>query len=274
MLALLKPHQYSVSMRNVRVSADSWNRMIAHPMIKDSKDETPLIIWGNMTKEVEVAPEDMRPRCTGDNIQSIYALQVDYDSGLTIAQFQRDYARYSYQLYTSYSYGFKQGDRFRVIFPLAEPIYIDWLVAPVKEILHSFAPEADPTCWDRGHWQCLPCIRSADAPYVYEQHQGERLSFARDNFAELASEYKEGAHWRKEISEADRDPNANHTGALRKAQELIGNAVEGERNRTMWSTLCWLKSKVGADYGEVVGLTPPVGMEEEFRSMVDRLFMS
>lgn len=271
MNVLIKPNQFSTGMMRSSIDAASWNRLIANPIIKADKTYAPLVIWGDMVRNPEL-DADGCARCTGDNVSRIRCLQVDYDSSISIDTFKRDYSRYSYQLYTSYSHGFKPGHRFRVIFPLAEPIMVSWLVPPVKEKMNEVFPEVDITCFDRAHWQILPCKRSEDAPYVYEQHQGERLSFARERFADIASEYKDGAHWRREIAEADRDPNANHSGALRKAQELLSNAIEGERNRTMYSVLCWLKSKVGADYGEAVSLVPPIGMEDEFRSMVTRIF--
>lgn len=271
MIVLCKPRKESTCMKRMEVTTESWNRLIANPMIRSDKSSAPLVIWGNMVARPELDEYGL-PRCTGDNVERMFALQVDVDNGCTIDSFVRDYHRYSFQLYTSYSYGFKEGDRFRVIFPLKEALYTRWLVPPVKQTLISLFDMCDVTCFDKGHWQILPCVSSAEAPYRYIQHDGERLSFASDNFAKVAAEYSEEYHWRREIAEADRDPNANHSGALRYAQTKLDSASVGERNRTMFSVLGWLKNKVNATYSEVIALKPPMGMEVEFNSMVSRLF--
>lgn len=272
MLALLKPNQYSRTMRYVDVTADQWRRRIEAPLVMPAKDDAPLIIWGNMTPTVEVDPETRQPRCIGDNIEKLYALQIDIDSGTTIDNFVKDFSRYSFQLYTSFSYGFKEGDRFRVIFPLKEPLYTKHLVPPVKEILRDLFHEADSTCFDKGHWQIVPCIRSKDAPYRYIRHDGERLSFATDNFAKVAEEYKDEAHWRREIAEADRDPNANHQHALDYVQKIFDATLEGARDKTVYAKIRWLRDDVGCTYSEAISLRPPAGFDEEYRLKVNKLY--
>lgn len=269
---LLKPNQYSKHMRYCTVTTDKWNRLIASPMVRENKDEAPLSIWGAMTGKVMLDPETMYPRCIAENLLCMYALQIDVDAGQTIDEFVRDYHRYSFQLYTSYSHGFKPNDRFRAIFPLAEPLYVEWLVRPVKDILLSMFDQIDETCCDRCHWQILPCIRAKDAPYRYLQHDGERLSFARDDFAKIAREYKEDSHWKREIAEADRDPRDNHDGAIRWVQNVLNETQEGSRNRTSYSKLMWLKQTVGATYGEVLALRAPAGFEDEFAKMIERIY--
>lgn len=272
MICLLKPNTYSSYMKKVNVDSTSWNRLIANPMVLDDKANCPLMIWGKMADMVEIDEDSGMPRCTGANIEKIYALQVDFDSGMTIKTFRRDYARYSYQLYTSYNYGFKPSDRFRVLFPLKEPIYISHLVPPVKQILKDFAPEADVSCWDRGHWQCLPCVRSKDAPYEFEQHDGVRLSFALDDFAKLASEYSEVADARRSFAEADRNPNDSHEGALRSVQKVFDETTEGQRDIVVYRKLNWLKN-IGCTYNEVISLNPPAGFDAEYAAKVKRLFL-
>lgn len=272
MLALLKPNQYSRTMRYVDVTADAWSRMIESPMIMPNKDEAPLYIWGTMTSTVEVDPEDRMPRCIGANIEKIYALQIDIDSGTTIDNFVKDFSRYSFQLYTSFSYGFKDGDRFRVIFPLKEPIYTEHLVPPVKEILRDLFHEADSTCFDKGHWQIAPVIRSKDAPYRYIRHDGERLSFARDNLAKVAEEYKDKAEWKRKIDEADWKPGSDHSKALAYVQSVFDKTQEGSRDTTVYSKLRWLRDDVGVTYSEAISLRAPAGFDDKYRAKVDKMF--
>lgn len=273
MKTMCKPNQYSTWMAYVDISTDVWNRLITDPRVLPSKDAAPLLIWGRMCDTVEMDPVYMKPRCIGDNVYKMYALQVDVDGGYPISWFERDYSKYSYQLYTSYSHTFKEGgDRYRAIFPLAEPLYVKHLVKPVKDILHDFLPMVDRTCFDKAHWQIIPCIRAKDAPYEYRQHDGKRLSFKGENFAKIAEEYSEVAEARRSFMEADRDPSANHGGALEYVQRIFDETTEGSRNSTVYAKLMWLRDSVGCTANEVINLRPPIGFDDEFNRMVQRLF--
>lgn len=258
-------------MRYSQISTEAWNHLIANPIVRADKDAAPLSIWGRMADTVELDPAYNQARCTAENVGTLFALQIDVDNGCRIDEFVRDYHRYSFQLYTSYSYGFKPGDRFRAVFPLKEPINTQWLVPPVKDNLIHIFDMCDVSCFDRAHWQCLPCVRAKDAPYKYLQHYGERLSFASENFEKMAAEYQDDAHWRREIRKADYTTRP-HGGALKKAQQILDEAVEGSRNRTMYSVLRWLKDKVQVDESEVYELTPPYDCDNEWLHMIVRIF--
>lgn len=271
MFLLLKPHQYSTYMQYAKISRDGWNQLIQHPYVIADKDAAPLSIWGRMSPTVDVDPAHNQARCTAENVGTLFALQVDIDNGCKMDEFVKCYHRYSFQLYTSYGYGFKEGDRFRAIFPLKEPLNTQWLVPPVKDNLIKLFDMCDVSCFDRAHWQILPCVRAKDAPYKYLQHDGERLSFASENFEKMAADYQDDAHWRREIRKADYSIRP-HAGALKKAQELLDNAAEGSRNRTMYSVLRWLKDKVQIDENEVYELIPPADMDDEWTHMIVRLF--
>ncbi len=269
---LLKPHQYSTYMRYAAITTDGWNRLISNPPVIPNKDEAPLLIWGKMQPMVEIDPVSQKPRCIADNVGIMYCIQADIDNGCKIEEFVRDFHRYSFQLYTTTGYGIKEGDRFRVIFPLAEPIMCEWLVKPVKDRLKWFFSMCDSSCFDQAHWQIIPCILSKNAPYRFMQHEGERLSFKSDNFAQMAQDYKDSAHWKREIAEADRDPSSNHQGALNYVQKIFDETMEGSRDRTVYSHIMWLKETVGCDYGEVVSLRAPIGFDREYIKKVDRLY--
>lgn len=258
-------------MRYSQISTEAWDRLIASPLVREDKSSAPLIIWGHMADSLEIDPAYNQPRCIAKNVGTLFALQIDVDNGCKIDEFVKDYHRYSFQLYTSYSYTFKPGDRFRAIFPLKEPIETSWLVPTVKAKLMELFSICDESCFDKSHWQILPCIRAKDAPYRYIQHQGERLSFASENFEKMADEYQDDAHWRREIRKADYTTRP-HGGALKKAQQILDEAVEGSRNRTMYSVLRWLKDKVQVDESEVYELTPPYDCDDEWLHMIVRIF--
>lgn len=265
---ILKRKKETTAMSYCNITKEQWDNLLEHPPVREDKSLAPLAIWGRMTPTVELN-EYGEPRCIGANVLDMYALQIDVDSGCSIDSFISDYHRYRFSLYTSYSYGYKQGERFRVIFPLKERLYTDWLVRPVKDYLVELFPMSDVTCFDRGHFQILPCVREKGAPYKYIRHDGELLSFAHQKFADMASEYSESAHWKREISEADRDPYAKHDAMIAKAQTAFDNATEGTRDKTVYGWLRWLKGK-GCTYAEVSRLRPPSGFEEEFNNKLRR----
>ena len=273
MISLLKPFNGCSYMEQVRVTTEQWNRLIKNPLVIDDKHDAPLMIFGSMADYVEIDKESGQPRCTGANIEEIYALPVDIDNGCTMEMFERDFHKYSYQLYTTYSWhNGKEGDRFRVFFPLKEPIKVKWLEGPVKQYLRNLFSMADQSCFDRGHWQVLPCVGSRENDYRYVQHQGELLSFAHKDFAKMWEEYKEEAHWKREIAEADRDPSSNHKGALQHVQQVFDVTYEGSRDRTVYSKIKWLRDDVGCTYDEVICLRPPMGFEREYIDKVNKMY--
>jgi hypothetical protein len=255
------------------MTASEWNHLIANPMVIPEKKQAPLATWGSMVSRPEIDPPSGYPRCTGANIEELYALSVDVDNGLPMTDFERTFHRYSYQLWTTYSWhNGKEGDRYKVVFPLKEHIKVKWLEGPVKKYLIDFFNMADKTCFDRGHWQVLPCVQSRDKDYRYVQHQGELLSFAHENFEKMWTEYKEDFHWRREIAEADRDLGDNHEGALRHIQTVFDSTTEGSRDTTVYKSIMWLKDTVGSSYNEVISLRPPYGFDTEYMRKVDRLY--
>ena len=186
---LLKPNQFCKHMVPCSITSEEWLRILREPPVFSDKTKAPLAIYGTMAGNPEpVQVRGMnRPRCTGNNVESIYALQLDYDSGKTIRQFYEQYSKYRFTLYTSYSYGFKENDRFRVVLPLATPMPCNLLQnRRVKANIMWHFPGVDPSCADRGHWQILPCIRAKGAPYLFAQNKDGELWGGDDFWAEYA----------------------------------------------------------------------------------------
>lgn len=175
MRLLLKPHQFSRTMQAVTATGRQWLDLFENPPVIPDKTRAPLAIFGTMVADPELDPDTGLPRCTASNVDSIYALQLDYDSGKSIEGFSREYAAYRWSLYTSHSHGYKgESDRFRVVMPLETPMPMRILrSAKVRRHLMSFHfPGVDKSCFDRGHWQILPCIREPGATYVHLQNPG------------------------------------------------------------------------------------------------------
>jgi len=272
MKMLRKAKKETRYMSYFHMDAPMWNNLIANPLVKKDKDMAPLFIFGHMKDVVQRDPNNGLIYNCGENIGWLYALQVDVDNGCTIEEFERDFGKYAHQLYTTTGFGIKDGDRFRSVFPLKEPIHTDWLVPPVKQYLCNLFDMCDKTCFDRGHWQIVPCILKEGNPYRYIQRDGMRLSFSHMNFEKMSKEYADDFHWKRAIAEADRDPSENHTGALKHVQQIFDSTTEGSRDTTVYKEIMWLKDTVQCDYNEVISLRPPFGFDEEFRRKVDRIY--
>lgn len=268
---LYKPGEFYNYMVVRQVGTGWWNHLISNPLVVQQKTSVPLVIWGKPKDTVELT-DDRHMRCIADNVEEIYALPVDVDNGTTMANFERDFHRYSYQLYTTHSWqNGKPGERFRVFFPLKEPIKVKWMVKPVKDKLMELFSMADSSCFDRGHWQKLPAISRADAPYRYVQHSGEMLSFAYENLERIADEYNNDMLAKRKKMEEDRDPNANHDGMLNYVQNVFDATTEGSRDKTVYNKVKWLID-MGCSYEEVISLRPPFGFDREYELKVNRLF--
>lgn len=191
---LLKPNQFCKHMTTCSITSEEWLRILRDPPVFSDKTMAPLAIYGTMVSNPE--PVKLcgmnRPRCTGENVKSIFALQLDYDNGFSIRQFCENYSKYRFTLYTSYSYGFKPGDRYRVILPLATPMPCYLLNNKrVRSNLLWHFPHVDESCVVRGHFQILPCIRAKVAPYVFAQNRDGELWGGDDVWEEYDSWVKE-----------------------------------------------------------------------------------
>ena len=194
---LLKQNQFCKHMAPCSITSEDWLRMLQSPPVFPDKTRAPLAIYGTMVQHPEPVNVrgTIRPRCTGENVESIFALQLDYDNGFSIREFCETYWKYRFTLYTSYSYGFKEHDRFRVVMPLATPMPCYLLNNKrVRNNLQWHFPNVDESCVVRGHWQILPCVRAKGAPYLFTQNKADKL-WGGDNF------WNDYARWVKEDEE-------------------------------------------------------------------------
>ena len=175
MIFLMRPGKFSKFCIPAKCSNADWNHALEHPLIVPDKDHAPLAIYGTLVDSPELDTDSGRPRVIGANVASLFAIQLDFDSGKSIDEFAEEHASLQWSLYTSYSHGFKEGgDRFRVIIPLKSPMPCDLLGCQrVRKSLMFNFPGTDQSCWDRGHWQIAPCIRSEGAPYRFMKNRGE-----------------------------------------------------------------------------------------------------
>ena len=171
---LMKPYKFSPVMAPLDDNG-WWQGVIEHPAVIPDKANIPLLIFGKLVANPELSEDNRSPRCTGANVESIYCLQLDYDSGVSISDFEKRFSAYRYYLYTSHSHGYKgHWDRFRVVMPLASSMPCDLLEnRRVKDNLCWHFEGVDQCCFDRGHWQAVPAIRAPGAPYIHRKHDGK-----------------------------------------------------------------------------------------------------
>ncbi len=287
MKLLYKPHDYVPFMTTVHMTNDDWLRRLQNPPVIEDKSQCDLAIYGTQIDNPELDPESCLPRNIADNMDCLYALQLDYEPdketgiGMSIDEFCDNYD-FRYTLYTSYSYGLneKPGDRFRVVIPLVEPLYVRNLNPYVKGALELHFKHCDASCFHRGHWQKLPCKRSSDAPYRFYQHKGEVLDLFSVEWQEQeCKRYADYLEQRRIEDETRRlarkkewsDEDRRIAGAMRKAQLVIDEAQVGTRNNTLFSILNWLKS-IGVEQYTANELDVWDDLRDDFEGMLNRIW--
>lgn len=260
-------------------------RMVQQPGIYPAKESVPVALYGHMV-ERPALNDNGQVRPLGMNIDSLTYYQLDFDDGAyTIDGFIDEFKdKFAFILYTSYSYGFKENDRFRVIIPLNEPLQCKDMGTYFKKAMDSVF-HCDSSCHDRAHMQCIPAIRNPDAPYrYYINNTHNRFHIPWDLVA--AEERKAVAMYMFNLAldnwygycdillgheHHEADPETLRINALRWAQEQFDQCPVGARNNTMFSVLSWLKSK-GITADDAFMLCPPAGVDDEFDKMVERIF--
>lgn len=168
MKVLFKPNQFSKYMQQCEIKPDDFINMIKSPAVIGEKASCPLLIYGEHVENPELNPETRFPRCTASNVKYIYMLQLDYDSGTEFHEFIAKYKnKFSFAMYSSHSFGYKPGDRFRVLIPLKEHLDASLIGPEFSEIMCREFPGVDPSCFVRGHFQIIPAIRESRARYAY-----------------------------------------------------------------------------------------------------------
>ena len=283
---LIRANIYSEFMQPARMEKANFRRMIEHPTVYAAKECVPVALYGTMVDN-PFLNDSGQVRPLGANVKELSCIQLDYDDGKSIDDFIREFSgKFRFCLYTSYSYGFKGPyDRFRVIIPLAAPLKCadmnQYFTKALDSIFHC-----DISCHSKGHMQCVPAIRSQDAPYrYYFSESGPYFSIPWnlvENEKEKAiAEYAFGVALNSWYERCDKllgktrkepDPEAMREAALNWAQNQFDKCVEGQRNNTMFSVLSWLRSK-GIPAEDAFMLSPPAGIgDDEYDRMLKRIF--
>lgn len=260
-------------------------RMVQQPGIYPSKESVPVALYGSMV-ERPVLNDYGQVRPLGMNIDSLTYYQLDFDDGAyTIDGFIDKFKdKFAFILYTSYSYGFKENDRFRVVIPLDEPLQCKDMGSYFKKALDGIF-HCDSSCHDRAHMQCIPAIRAPGAPYRFHINNIVKRfhipwNLVADEESKAVAAYTFNRALENWWEQCDRmlgrvreepDHEELKRRALQWAQQQFDQCPVGARNNTMFSTLSWLKS-VGVSADDAFMLSPPIGVDKEFDNMVERIF--
>lgn len=279
MRVLLKPEFYSGNMAVFELGKVEWLNFLRCPLTKKNKEDTPLFTYGNLVKCPEPGSARGFLHAIAGNIESYNAIQLDYDEFVTLDGFIREFKdQFAFWAYTTYNYGFKQGDRFRVVIPLAHPLPASMMgPAYCKTMMKEF-PGCDPSCFAQAHFQALPCVRKAHAPFRYHINSharrydipvakvaAERKSMERLRLMDLAV-----ARFRAQFDGEDDEVNRVNK-QIAWAQRKFDEAKEGNRNNTMFSTLMYLVRQNVPAY-RIAELVPPSGSEDEWERMLIKIY--
>lgn len=117
---------------------------------------------------------------SASNVIAHYAVVLDIDDGISVQDVQKDLSQYEYVLYSSGGTGIKQGERFRVILPLAKTLSAEqW--ADYSESLKKRFHYSDASFSKSLQIQYLPQLNTAHADkFVSHHNQGHWLDVQAD----------------------------------------------------------------------------------------------
>lgn len=241
---LMKPRTYTDAMKLSSVSEESLIDRIKNPVVDPNKENVPLMVFGKPQFPYIPSQDDPNAaRACYDNIMEYTAIQLDFDTGRTIDSFVGDYKdKFKFFLYTSHSHGFKgKCDRFRVIIPLAHPIKMNRLnYGGFRCIMDQMFPDCDPTCFDRGHFQIIPCIRKNGLDkYRYYINNITRLFDIPDAMIEK---------YDKVVDDKIRAQRLFGEAVCRLREELYGRKYDEEdEEKRIQNKLKWAQSHIDTD---------------------------
>lgn len=122
--------------------------VINRPVIREEKEQCPM--WGFYEGASTITPNKR-----AENFEMMTALLLDYDSGVSIEQVQRELRPFLHFGYTSFNHR-PEKPRFRVVLPLAQPMPL--LTPKQQEVVADAFPGIDRSSFARGRFFYMPAI--------------------------------------------------------------------------------------------------------------------
>ncbi len=157
-----------------------------------------------------------------ENYDKIHALLLDFDSCVSIREFQQKYSKFSWFLYTTSSHIKGVNDKFRVILPLKYPIpFIKLHDKFLKKSLEIYFEGIDSSCFSNFH--NLPNLPKHDPnDYEYIVNSGE--TFCMSLLESLYKKFERKANIKKQLRNINR-AETNFIKMTQSARTAYYNAV-------------------------------------------------
>lgn len=155
------------------LDSKAWHKFTAHTFeeYNRAKENFDAVVFAQMI-EGEAR--------SAKNVIAHYAVVLDIDDGISVQDVQKDLSQYEYVLYSSGGTGIKQGERFRVILPLAKTLSADeW--SEWSESLKKRFHYSDASFSKSLQIQYLPQLNTVHADKFIEIHnKGQWLDVQAD----------------------------------------------------------------------------------------------
>lgn len=274
-------------MKPFALTAEKMLEMLKNPIVRDNKEKAPLIAFAEGKCPFIPSADDREAmKCVADNIKRYFCIQLDYDSGKKIDEFIDEFKdKFSFFLYTSYNHGFRDTDRFRVVIPLQEPLEQDVMGRGYRNYMSKEFEGVDQSCFDRAHFQVLPCIRP-DGQQFYRYHINNIKTRYSVNVAavkeadkryDLQNKY---IQWFEEArfqlktelygNLIEYSEELRITNQLRCAQNMLdSDCFVGNRHNCCLQVISYLKRKGLEDYA--CSLDIPIDAQDEWNKVMKSL---
>lgn len=287
MMMLIRHDFYDTAMWRVNMKRNRFLQMLTNPPVIADKLKAPLGLFGYpIDTPVPTAFGRNDIHFCADNVECLTCIQLDFDSSISIDEFNSMYeGKFRYILYTSHGHGYKgDHDRFRVIIPLERPLSTDNMGSFFRDAMADIW-NCDPSCFDKAHMQCLPCIREPNAPYRYHIANADcnysipwdKINAYKERYTSIWAFSMALNDWYAQCDDmlgVDYDEareEARINGAINRAQDKLDAMYEGERNNTMFSVVSGLCRK-GVPAYRVHELVVPHEVLGEFEGIIKRIY--
>lgn len=227
-------------------------------------------------------------RCN-ESIADVHCLVVEYDKGITIAEWEQKFSHYAYALHTTSSHT-PALNKFRCILPMAMPIPFELLKSrESKMVLKELFGNIDPSCVV--NFQKIPALPVNPSDYYFHVNSGRKFNYV-DEVAPGISRITMNEEIEKQFQYSQRQKYIQREGNNLEAYKakvdestsaLISSLPRGE-NGTRYSEFLSAMGKIlGAKYpnGDEIYSTAEVqmmlksvywdsGLEKAFRSFSRR----
>jgi len=235
MLVQIIKNRFSTDLIECEVDIE---KMIKNPLNK-KKEDCPL--WSFIT-----TTEKKRSQ---ENYDKIHALLLDFDSCVSIREFQQKYSKFNYFLYTTSSHIKGVNDKFRVILPLKYPIpYIKLHDKFLKKSLETFFDGVDSSCFSNFH--NMPNVPTHN-PEDYEYFINSGETFCMSLLENLYKKFERNANIKKQMKNVAKKDYTN-SNLSENSRLCYYNAVVENLRKELNQIPTY---KTGSRYNSLVSIT-------------------